>query len=84
LVRYLKPDTVNQKRSDNIKNNPVEENLAEKTVQNLKKMPPALIVTETPEFKGHTLACQRFITNTCAGKLLCLFFKVKYSGFSLM
>nr|BAH70523.1 ACYPI26892 [Acyrthosiphon pisum] len=29
-------------------------------------MPPALIVTETPEFKGHTLACQRFITNTCA------------------
>lgn len=66
LVRYLKPDTVNQKRSDNIKNNPVEENSAEKTVQNLKKMPPALIVTETPEFKGHTLACQRFITNTCA------------------
>ncbi|XP_060861643.1 uncharacterized protein LOC132938682 [Metopolophium dirhodum] len=66
LVRYLKPDTVNQKRSDNTKNKPAEENLAEKTVQNLKNMPPALIVTETPEFKGHTLACQRFITNTCA------------------
>lgn len=31
-------------------------------------MPPALIITETPEFKGHTLACQRFITNACAGK----------------
>lgn len=84
MVRYLKPDTVNQKRSDNNKNKPAEEKLAEKTVQNLKKMPPALIVTETPEFKGHTLACQRFITNTCAGKLLCLFFKVKYSGFRLM
>jgi len=71
LVRYLKPDTaVNQKRSDITKNIPVEENLAEKTVQNLKKMAPALIVTEAPEYKGHTLACQRFITNTCAGKLI--------------
>ncbi|CAI6351341.1 unnamed protein product [Macrosiphum euphorbiae] len=66
LVRYLKPDKVNQKRGDITKNKPTEENLAEKTVQNLKNMPPALIVTETPEFKGHTLACQRFITNTCA------------------
>lgn len=83
MVRYLKPDTVNQKRSDNTKNKPAEENLAETTVQNLKNMPPALIVTEAPEFKGHTLACQRFITNTCAGKL-CIFFKVKYSGFLLM
>ncbi|KAL5244531.1 hypothetical protein ACI65C_011941 [Semiaphis heraclei] len=66
LVRYLKPDSVNQKLSENTKNKPTEENLAEKTVQNFKNMPPALIVTETPEYKGHTLACQRFITNTCA------------------
>jgi len=77
LVRYLKPDSVNQKRSENTKNKPTEENLAEKTIQNFKKMPPALIVTETPEYKGHTLACQRFITNTCAGKSLYLFIKVK-------
>jgi len=75
LVRYLKPDPVNQKHSDNTKNKPVEENLTEKTVQNLKIMPPALIVTETPEYKGHTIACQRFITNTCAGKFLFIIFK---------
>jgi len=68
LVRYLKPDSVNQKCIDNTKNKSTEENLAEQTVQNFKKMPPSLIVTETPEYKGHTLACQRFITNTCAGK----------------
>lgn len=38
-------------------------------------MPPSLVVTETPEYKGHTLACQRFITNTCAGKYLLLLIK---------
>lgn len=70
LVRYLKQDTVNGKNSDSFvtKNKLIEDNLSEKTVQHLNKMPPSLIVTETPEYKGHTLACQRFITNACAGK----------------
>lgn len=71
LVRYLKQETVNEKNSDNliIKNKLLDTNSSEKTVQNLNIMaPPALIVTEAPEYKGHTLACQRFITNACIGK----------------
>lgn len=36
-------------------------------------MPPALIVSDQPEYKGHTLACQRFITNACGGKLFLFF-----------
>lgn len=70
LVRYLKPDTVNENKNENIitKTKISEDNLAEKTVQHLNKMPPALIVSESPEYKGHTLACQRFITNACAGE----------------
>lgn len=68
LVRYLKQDTANDKHIDSLitKNKSLEDNISEKTIQNLNKMPPALIITETPEFKGHTLACQRFIIN--AGK----------------
>lgn len=70
MVRYLKQDTVNEKNSDSLvtKNTSTENQLSGKTVQHLNKMPPALIVTEAPEYKGHTLACQRFITNACAGK----------------
>lgn len=71
LVRYLKQDPVNEKLSENLKSkNKTSEDLSEKTIQHLNKMPPALIVTESPEYKGHTLACQRFITNACAGELL--------------
>lgn len=71
LVRYLKQETANGKHSDNLitKNKSSEENSSEKTVKNLNIMsPPSLIVTEAPEYKGHTLACQRFITNACTGK----------------
>lgn len=71
LVRYLKQDTVNGKHSGSLtKNKSSEDNLSEKPIQHLNKMPPALIVSEQPEYKGHTLACQRFITNACGGKLL--------------
>lgn len=74
LVRYLKQDTVNEKKSETLtKNKSTEDNSSEKTIQNLNKMPPALIVSEQPEYKGHTLACQRFITNACGGKLLVFF-----------
>lgn len=70
LVRYLKPDTINEGHSNSLitKTKSYEDNLPEKSIQNLNKMPPSLIVSETPEFKGHTLACQRFITNACAGE----------------
>lgn len=69
LVHYLKQDTVNGNHTEKLitKNISSEDSLSEKTVQNLKKnMAPSLIVTETPEYKGHTLACRRFITNACA------------------
>lgn len=71
MVRYLKQDTVNANHKNNLISKTIsEENLSGKPIQNLNKnMPPALIVTETPEYKGHTLACQRFITNACTGKL---------------
>lgn len=74
LVRYLKQESsVNEKLSENLipKSKSSDDNLSNKAIQNLNKMPPSLIVTETPEYKGHTLACQRFITNACAGE--CLF-----------
>lgn len=83
MVRYLKQDTVNEKHNDNLitKNKTSEDNLSEKTVQHLNKMPPSLIVSEAPEFKGHTLACQRFITNACAGEL---FYYIRYLTFILL
>lgn len=69
MVRYFKQDTINENNSGDslVTKNTSENHLSGKTVQHLNKMPPALIVTETPEYKGHTLACQRFITNACAG-----------------
>jgi len=67
----LKQDAVGGNHSHGLttKNISSENKLSEKSIQSLnKKMPPALIVTEAPEYKGHTLACQRFITNACSGK----------------
>jgi hypothetical protein len=83
LVRYLKQDTVNEKQSGtSIKNKTSEDNSSEKPIQHLNKMPPALIVSDQPEYKGHTLACQRFITNACGGKLL-LFCSVTFKLMSI-
>ncbi|XP_050420421.1 uncharacterized protein LOC126833250 [Adelges cooleyi] len=71
LVRYLKTDTVNEKHADSLisKSKSANENLSEKSAKHFSNMPPALIVTESAEYKGHPLACQRFITNACADEV---------------
>ncbi|XP_050545093.1 uncharacterized protein LOC126907676 isoform X2 [Daktulosphaira vitifoliae] len=67
LVRYMKQDAINENTNESLmnKSKSVGENLSEINVKPINKIPPTLIVTEPPEYKGHPLACQRFITNAC-------------------